>query len=76
MKVLDASNVVNVGGTLAGESGQRKAAGEGRGTMIAMRGRPLGLLGWLVWTVLEWVAGDGAAEPARRPARARASGTA
>lgn len=44
--------------------------------MIAMRGRPLGPLGWLVWTLLEWVAGDDAAEPARRPVKATASGTA
>jgi hypothetical protein len=76
MKVLVASNVVNVGGMLAGGSGQREAAGEGRRTMSAMRGRPLGPLGWLVWAVLEWMAGDDADEPARRPVGATASGTA
>ena len=37
--------------------------------MVALRCKPLGLLGWLIWTLLDWVTGDAAKSDVPRQAR-------
>jgi hypothetical protein len=60
MKLFEASNVLQIGWTLADTSKQRGCGGDGwrKRKMISLSTKPLGLLGWLLSILLGLTCSD------------------